>query len=73
MKNPHITQSLPWKPKWGNQHYFGFGYALYYLAMGKLQSLWFNYMLLNDIWESSLHHSHPKNPFLIVGKHDIED
>jgi hypothetical protein len=47
--------------------------ALYYSTMGKLQALWFISMLLSDIWVASLHHSQPKEPFLIVGKHDIED
>jgi len=41
--------------------------------MGKLQALWFISMLLSDIWATSSHDSQPNNPFLIVGKHDIED
>jgi hypothetical protein len=67
-KQTHITHNLPWKPKWENQHSFGFDQALYYSTMGKLHDLWFISMLLSDIWVASLHHSHPKEPLSHCGE-----
>jgi hypothetical protein len=48
-RHPLIVQGCPLSK-------LGFGQALYYSAMGKLQALWFISMLLSDIWAVSLLH-----------------